>query len=319
MITLRGENRETKAVLIRDYAEAIRETDKLPPGLLPVLFGLYGEVGSILAVAKKFDREKRVFLGYHESIREEFGDVFWYFATLCRRLHIDICSLMSNVFKGQRVSSILLATDLNVAGLASVSNPEAPPQDRHVYVALAQSAAELLNVTDGEEANEDKLIAFAESYLYAMKESELSFASVLRYNIEKTNGRFLAPNNADLPTFDLNELRDEQLPIRMLSTRLRMIRLRFLAYRPLSLQLKTSRQMPYQDMPAARALHLERQPLRLATTDKSSRRVHCNDEDRESGSAASSAGRADSVREHSAANRKRGRGRYGYKPVPAHR
>jgi hypothetical protein len=42
-------------ILLRDYSGRVEETDKLPQhDLQPVLYGLFGEVGSIMSAAKKF-------------------------------------------------------------------------------------------------------------------------------------------------------------------------------------------------------------------------------------------------------------------------
>ncbi len=47
------------SVLLREYMEAIAPTDRLSQDdLRPVLMGLFGEVGSIMATAKKLHREK---------------------------------------------------------------------------------------------------------------------------------------------------------------------------------------------------------------------------------------------------------------------
>ena len=77
------------SISLRDYMREIELTDKLPKDdVRPVLLGLFGEVGGILAAAKKHHREKEAYVGYQQALEEEFGDVLWYFATLCRRLGV---------------------------------------------------------------------------------------------------------------------------------------------------------------------------------------------------------------------------------------
>ena len=86
-------NRATSegTILLRDYMREIEPTDKLPQdNLQPVLMGLFGEVGSIMATAKKNHREKAAYAGYRQAVEEEFGDALWYFTTLCRRLDIGV-------------------------------------------------------------------------------------------------------------------------------------------------------------------------------------------------------------------------------------
>ena len=66
------------------YSQRVETTDNLPLDTIrPVLFGLFGEVGSVLATAKKRVRERALFAQYEQSLVEEFGDTLWYFAALC--------------------------------------------------------------------------------------------------------------------------------------------------------------------------------------------------------------------------------------------
>ena len=71
------------SMFLRDYLGVIEPTDKLPPDdLHPVLMGLFGEVGSIMATVKKHIREEAAYTGYRQAVEEEFGDALWYF-TAC--------------------------------------------------------------------------------------------------------------------------------------------------------------------------------------------------------------------------------------------
>ena len=72
---------EITDISINDYAEKVRPTDKLTE-LRPVLKGLFGEVGSLITVSKKQDREGDIFKAYQGSFSEELGDVFWYITCL---------------------------------------------------------------------------------------------------------------------------------------------------------------------------------------------------------------------------------------------
>ena len=58
-----------------------------------IAFGLFGEVGSLLTASKKRRREKAAFARYQESVLEEFGDILWYLAAMCRRTGIPIETL----------------------------------------------------------------------------------------------------------------------------------------------------------------------------------------------------------------------------------
>ncbi|HMV59570.1 MAG TPA: hypothetical protein PKD38_20430, partial [Nitrospira sp.] len=74
------------SLLLSDYAAEIAATDVLNPNdFNPVLQGLYGEVGGIMATAKKNVRERTAYPGFKKAAEEEFGDTLWYLAAICRR------------------------------------------------------------------------------------------------------------------------------------------------------------------------------------------------------------------------------------------
>src|ERR1700689_5204247 len=80
-----------RSILLTDYMSQVAPTDQLEADdLKPVLLGLFGEVGSIMATAKKFHREGAAFAGYRHAVEEEFGDALWYFTALCRRRDMPI-------------------------------------------------------------------------------------------------------------------------------------------------------------------------------------------------------------------------------------
>jgi len=87
---------------LEHYVQAIAPTDKLPKAdLVPVLMGLFGEVGSIMAVTKKVHREGTAYAEAQRAVEEEFGDVLWYFTALCRRIDLPasevlVSALMAN-------------------------------------------------------------------------------------------------------------------------------------------------------------------------------------------------------------------------------
>ena len=62
------------SMLICDYMQQIEHTDRLPKdNLQPVLMGLFGEVGSIMATAKKYHREKQYMLVISRLWRKSSG------------------------------------------------------------------------------------------------------------------------------------------------------------------------------------------------------------------------------------------------------
>src|SRR5882762_10333525 len=55
------------------------------PRLETALLGLVGEVGSLVSALKKKRRDTDGFLGYHDAVLEELGDVLWYVSAVARR------------------------------------------------------------------------------------------------------------------------------------------------------------------------------------------------------------------------------------------
>ena len=59
--------------------EAARTDQRKGPGTIGfTMLGLVGETGSLLAEAKKKQRDAASYLGYAEAVAEEIGDVLWY-------------------------------------------------------------------------------------------------------------------------------------------------------------------------------------------------------------------------------------------------
>ena len=88
-----GMTQATRATLSA-YNREIVCTDRLPVGEVePALFGLFGEVGSVLTVVKKRGRDGSAFRGWDRLFVEELADVLWYFAAVSRRLGVDLDQL----------------------------------------------------------------------------------------------------------------------------------------------------------------------------------------------------------------------------------
>jgi NTP pyrophosphatase (non-canonical NTP hydrolase) len=191
--------------LLAEYDERCRETDRLPPTLEPVLLGLFGEVGSVMAPAKKVHREGALYVGYVESAEEEFGDLLWYFGALCRRLDVTLIDAFSEI--EFREPPILVADPLFPR--ASCQLPSAAI-DR-LLIDLGQSVAALAKVSSHQ--NRKTLLRdFARAYTNGLEGVELSFAKVMQRNLVKARGRFLDVDRAALPTFDSSFDPEERLP-----------------------------------------------------------------------------------------------------------
>ena len=185
---------------LKAYASEIADTDVLSPHELnPILQGLFGEVGGIMSTAKKLVRERSAYPGYRRAAEEEFGDALWYLAALCRRLNLPLDRLFDSILDPQDAKSAL-----------SVPVPQPPSQasiDRMLF-RLGNSAAALLV----ESPSRTDVEAFASAFVLALRETNLSLATVAQSNLAKARGAFIAPDVSSLPDFDAQFPKEEQLP-----------------------------------------------------------------------------------------------------------
>src|SRR2546423_290245 len=75
-------NRRLSVVEFERFAAA---SDRLGNEMDTALLGLVGEAGSLVSALKKKRRDTDGFLGYHEAVVEELGDVLWYVSAFARR------------------------------------------------------------------------------------------------------------------------------------------------------------------------------------------------------------------------------------------
>lgn len=200
------------SLLLSDYAAAIAATDVLNSNdLTPVLQGLYGEVGGIMATAKKHVRETTAYPGFKKAAEEEFGDTLWYLAAICRRVQISLEEIFAEAANQGNYKNVGAASDITGGALAYIAMPAAAPASLDAtLVRLGQSAAALL----GSVPTRAALIAFAGAYLDALHSAELAFAEIARGNLRKARGAFLEPRADDLAglDFDCAFPNEEQLP-----------------------------------------------------------------------------------------------------------
>ena len=198
--------------LLANYLQEVVATDGMKPDIKPVLFGLFGEVGGIMATAKKHHREGNAYYGYQLAVEEEFGDTLWYLAALCRRISLDLEDIIDEVISGAEYTSVIAASDLSTGSISRITSPKVVRAIDDALLSLGQAAANLLEV--GENVTDPKplLLDFVDQYLKALEVAQLSFAQIARTNLKKTIGRFVVSNPEDLPDYDRGFLREERLP-----------------------------------------------------------------------------------------------------------
>jgi len=200
------------SILLSDYAADTSSTDVLGSGdLNAVLQGLYGEVGGIMATAKKNVRDGVAYPGYRRAAEEEFGDTLWYLAAICRRVQIPLEEIFAEAANHCDFNRVGAASDIVEGSLAYIAVPVTGSSSLDAtLVRLGQSAASLLGATP---ARVD-LISFARSYLQAIHAAGLAFSEIAHSNIKKVRGAFLEPTVEDLAglDFDSGFGIEEQLP-----------------------------------------------------------------------------------------------------------
>jgi NTP pyrophosphatase (non-canonical NTP hydrolase) len=200
-------------MLLSDYVSGVAATDKFASEEFePIKLGLFGEVGSVMAVAKKAKREKEAFGGYREAVAEEFGDVLWYFTALCRRLNTDVGQVFSVAANDSEYQTVISASDLSFGALSKLATVASVPSLDTALINLGNAVASLLLTPSEPNRDLPRLVAFADCYLHALQASGVSFAEVARANLRKVSGRFVEPSPEALPTFDSQFEEDEQLP-----------------------------------------------------------------------------------------------------------
>ena len=201
------------SILLRDYADKIAETEKLPEeNLKPVLLGLFGEVGSVMATSKKHHREEKTYSGYAEAMEEELGDTLWYFATLCRRLGYGIDEIFSDATKNENYKETVAASDLIDGPISRVFAPQDHLSLDENILKLGEATSALLTVKQSGEETIYSLREFADRYLRTVQTAQVPFAKIVNTNIEKVRGRFLKPDYKELPDFEDGIPKEEKLP-----------------------------------------------------------------------------------------------------------
>ena len=203
--------RPMTTILLTDYMLSVQRSDQLDDCLAPVKMGLYGEVGSILSVAKKRHRDQAAYVAYHRVLEEEFGDALWYFAALCRRLGSRLDEVFSTAATSVNFGAWTAASDLATGAVAEVGVLKSVPSLDDSLLELGGAAAELLQA-DATQDTSTALRTFAAKYLQGLRAADLTFAEVVRRNIEKSRGRFVVADRTTLPVFDKDFPKDEQLP-----------------------------------------------------------------------------------------------------------
>lgn len=201
-----------KALTISDYLKFVEKTDRLPVDeLSPILHGLFGEVGSLMAAAKKIKREPEAYTGFDSVVIEEFGDAFWYLCCLSNRLSIDIETVfITIVSENNSEPEILIGSENSPVSIMYKNETERDFDE--ILIELGQLTGNFLNPEFIKDESLGKLTSFLRTFFSALSALNLNFSKIIEWNINKISSRFIMPDILLLPRFDDEFLEFERLP-----------------------------------------------------------------------------------------------------------
>jgi NTP pyrophosphatase (non-canonical NTP hydrolase) len=204
-----------------DYQVAARKTDRAPgKGLEFPLLGLFGEVGTLLSVVKKKQRDAAAYIGYAPHVIEELGDVLWYFATIADRAGIPLSDIGHNVNRSLQDWSDTGDVSLRFADLQTGTRSVSLVPTKAFENTLLDLAGEVGTVlsdyqagriSSNQAALKGRLVAVLRVLVRASDEAGVTLGDAAAANLQKTFDRW--PEQFVYPEpFDEGEKPFEQLP-----------------------------------------------------------------------------------------------------------
>lgn len=205
------------------YQEAAARTDRFKNDAISIdqmRYGLFGEVGSLLAAVKKFNRDTAA-PSERESAEEELGDALWYLTALVQREGLSLDAVgEATILELQRQLHVKETKRANggitfaeIDGLLAFQGKHLPePKDVMLYrLATMSSVLFAQHAADRESVAKFPIEVYAEilatlSMLTA--KFALTMAHVAEFNIEKTHSRwptdfiYMEPFDAKAPPFE---------------------------------------------------------------------------------------------------------------------
>lgn len=188
-----------------------------PDNIEKLRYGLFGEVGGILAGVKKASRD-RLGVALNRAIAEELGDALWYLFALTWSLDLDaerIATLaMEHIRDHAGISGPLPGGPISFRHLDSTFQSNASPEEglqAQVLSRMAQSAASLTIPTDQDAQTCGALLGDLAMVCGAF---DNALEDIARANLKKTRGRWPSKEERSYgPHLDADTLRPyEQMP-----------------------------------------------------------------------------------------------------------
>src|SRR5260370_24210532 len=103
-------------VTVAEFEAQAAATDQLGPDDSETpLLGLVGEVGSLVSALKKKRRDTDAFVGYHEAVVEELGDVLWYISRVAWHGGTSLAETLARVAGSTAAAEVLRFDDLGAS------------------------------------------------------------------------------------------------------------------------------------------------------------------------------------------------------------
>src|SRR5580704_11130812 len=99
----------TRQLPVAEFERLAAASDQLSNNMDTALLGLVGEVGSLVSALKKKRRDTDGFLGYHDAVVEELGDVLWYVSAVGRRGGTSLADAVARATNAQHGADVTLS------------------------------------------------------------------------------------------------------------------------------------------------------------------------------------------------------------------
>lgn len=202
---------KNQRVLAADFERSAAASDRLGPDMDTAILGLVGEVGSLVSALKKKRRDTDGFLGYHDAVLEELGDVLWYVSAVARRGGTSLSDVLARATSPAQEKS-----DVTLGALAQTSGFDESAFER-ALLELAGEAGDLAKrfigsaYLDNVDALRGDLVKLLRPLGRAAAAAEVSLDEAGQKNAAKTQDRW--PTDPKFPPlFDDGLHVDEQLP-----------------------------------------------------------------------------------------------------------
>jgi NTP pyrophosphatase (non-canonical NTP hydrolase) len=201
-------------------AEALKTDRQRDVSLAFPLLGLFGEVGTLLSVVKKKQRDAGSYLGYAPHVVEEFGDVLWYFSLVAHRGGVLLSEIANNL--GHGLADWEEAGDRNIRfrdlqGASSGLQQLPTPAFENTLLDLAGEIGTVLSdhqagrLSANRASLKGRLVAVLRVLVRAADEAGITLEAAAERNLQKIFDRW-PTRRAYPPPFDDRDTPFEQLP-----------------------------------------------------------------------------------------------------------